>query len=143
MVDSGFRVPEHKLDRFAVGYEWDGGTGMRVSDDPGTSPYVHGVRQCSGGGGLLSTAADYLRFAEMLRQRGAYADVRVLSPESLDLMTDNHLAGDLEAMALSSYSEMPYEGFGFGLGVAVMLDPSRANFRGTIGDFGWGGAAST
>ncbi len=143
MVDSGFRVPEGKLDRFAVEYEWDGGTGMRVSDGPRQSPYVHGVRQCSGGGGLLSTAADYLRFAEMLRQRGAYGNARVLSPESLDLMTDNHLSGGLEAMALSSYSEMPYEGFGFGLGVAVMLDPSRANFRGTIGDFGWGGAAST
>ncbi len=106
-------------------------------------PYVHGVRQCSGGSGLLSTAPDYLRFAEMLRQRGAYADARVLSPESLDLMTSNHLSGDLEAMALSSYSEMPYQGFGFGLGVAVMLDPARAKFRGTIGDFGWGGAAST
>ena len=105
------------------------------------------VDTLSGGGGLLSTAGDYLRFAEMLRQGGKYGGeyggVRLLGPRTVALMTANHLPGDIADMGPKTWAETSFEGVGFGLGVWVMGNPARAGLSGSPGDFGWGGVAST
>ena len=97
----------------------------------------------SGGGGLCSTVDDYLKFAEMLRRGGEYNGTRLLAPKTVELMTRNGLRGDLTSMGQPVFSEVSYDGVGFGLGVAVMLDPGVAKTAGSEGDFGWGGMAST
>src|SRR5262249_62154611 len=99
----------------------------------------------AGGGGLVSTAADYLRFCEMLRRGGAHGDARILSHKTIELMTLNHLPGgaDLTARALGPFAETKYEGQGFGLGFSVVLDRARAASTASVGTYGWGGAAST
>ncbi len=99
----------------------------------------------SGGGGLVSTAADYLKFCRMLLNRGELDGRRLIGPKTLALMTANHLPGgrDLASMSRSLFSESTYEGVGFGLGFATILDPARTLLPGTVGDFYWGGAAGT
>ena len=115
--------------------------------DPGHGSRFLEVRQFSGGGGLVSTAEDYLRFAEMLRARGvlggAGGGTRLLAPKTVEVMTSNALPGDIASMGQPVFSEVPFDGIGFGLGVAVTLDPARAKTLGSRGDFGWGGMAST
>jgi CubicO group peptidase (beta-lactamase class C family) len=99
----------------------------------------------SGGGGCVSTLADYHRFAEMLRNGGELDGVRLLAPGTVDYMASNHLPGgvDLSAFGRQLFSETTFDGVGFGLGVSVTLDPVKAKVPGSFGDFGWGGAAST
>ncbi|MEO9463826.1 MAG: serine hydrolase, partial [Marinomonas sp.] len=97
----------------------------------------------SGGGGLVGTIDDYMRFAEMLRRGGALGDVRLLSPRTVRFMMSNHLGGDIASMGPQSFAEQPMDGMGFGLGGAVVLDPGRARSIGSVGDFSWGGMAST
>ena len=118
---------------------------MRLQDDPTTSSYLKAPVYVSGGGGLVSTAADYLRFCRMLRNGGTLDGVRIVSPKTIALMTVNHLPGnkDLTDMSVSLFSEATYSGVGFGLGFAVTMDPARSLIPGTVGDFSWGGMAST
>ncbi len=117
---------------------------MKLSEDgPGSRFREGGVTQFSGGGGLVSTADDYLRFAGMQRRGGALGDVRLLGPRTMRLMASNHLPGDLASMGQKVWAEVSFEGIGFGLGGSVMLDPARAQTLGSPGDFGWGGMAST
>jgi CubicO group peptidase (beta-lactamase class C family) len=97
----------------------------------------------SGGGGLVSTAADYLRFCRLLLNRGELNGVRLLGRKTVDLMLANHLPGDIADMGKSRFSESTYVGIGFGLGFSVMLDPAKAQIVGTPGEVAWGGAAST
>jgi CubicO group peptidase (beta-lactamase class C family) len=99
----------------------------------------------SGGGGLVSTAADYLRFVECLRRGGAYDGGRVLGARTLAHMVRNHLPGnqDLEAFGRPLYAETPLRGVGFGLGFSMVLDPVRYGSVASVGDYSWGGAAST
>ena len=99
----------------------------------------------SGGGGLVSTAADYLRFALMLLNGGELDGQRILGRKTVEYMTSNHLptGGDLASMGQRVFSETTYEGIGFGLGFSVMLDPVRAAVVGSVGEYAWGGAAST
>ncbi|MEM8751933.1 MAG: serine hydrolase domain-containing protein [Pseudomonadota bacterium] len=153
MTDTFFSVPDDKVDRFANLYtslEGDPmGLGqkavdgvMRETDVAESSPY-RGVTTLSGGGGLLSTADDYLRFAEMLRKGGACEDGRLLSPSTLRFMKRNHLQSDIASMGPQSFAEMPMTGMGFGIGGAVVIDPARCRMAGNVGDFSWGGIAST
>jgi CubicO group peptidase (beta-lactamase class C family) len=145
MVDTGFNVPAAKLDRFAALYAPQTGTPLyKLIDDPATSPYAGQRTYFSGAGGLVSTAADYLRFCTMLANRGELDGVRILGPRTLDLMTINHLPGgkDLATMAQNA-AETQREGQGFGLGFAVLLDQATAQIIGTPGEYYWGGAAST
>ena len=98
-----------------------------------------------GGGGLCSTAGDYLRFAEMLRGRGELDGVRILAPRTVRFMASNHLPGDADLTAFGRplFTETTFDGVGFGLGVSVTIDPVQAKVPGSVGDHGWGGAAST
>ena len=147
MIDTGFPVPADKLDRFAANYvRLPGSTDATLMDDPADSAYARPRTWCSGGGGLVSTAADYLRFAEMLRRGGELEGQRILGPRTVAYMASNHLPDgrDLASLATpSSFSETRYEGIGFGLGVYVVVDPVRTQVPGSVGEYGWGGMAST
>jgi CubicO group peptidase (beta-lactamase class C family) len=145
MVDTGFSVPEDRADRLAACYALTPKGPLTLTDAAATSSYLTAPTFLSGGGGLVSTAADYLRFATMLLGGGELDGVRVLGRKTVEFMTANHLptGGDLTSMGQPVFSETSYDGIGFGLGVSVMLDPVRAAVVGSVGEFGWGGAAST
>ena len=145
MEDTGFFVPPEKADRLASCYERGPGKKLRVQDDAATSPYLEKPNFLSGGGGLVSTAADYLRFCRMLLGQGALEGQRVIGRKTLELMTRNHLPGgvDLQERALGGFSESPYAGVGFGLGFSVQIDNAKGAVVGSEGEFAWGGAAST
>ena len=145
MTDTAFTVADDQLDRFAYNYERLRDGRLWAADAPETSEFRSGSF-LSGGGGLISTAPDYLRFTLMLRNRGELDGVRLLGRKTVDLMTMNHLPGgqDLTTLAQAGmFTETAYAGVGFGLGFSVMLDPARAQILGTPGEFAWGGAAST
>ncbi len=146
MVDSGFSVPDAKLDRFAACYA-AAPEGRRVlQDDPEMSPYRKQPTLFSGGGGLVSTVGDYLRFCRMLLNGGELDGARVLGRKTIELMTMNHLTGGQDLAALSppgQFSEATTNGTGFGLGFSVLLDQRLSQISGSPGQFAWGGAAST
>jgi CubicO group peptidase (beta-lactamase class C family) len=145
MTDSGFLVPAGKESRFAACYAFTPKNPMMLFDDPARSPYLQPPSMVSGGGGAVSTASDYLRFCRMLLNGGTLDGVQILSPKTIALMTLNHLPDgkDLPALSRSLFSEVTYNGVGFGLGFAVTLDTTRTMLPGSIGDYFWGGAAST
>jgi CubicO group peptidase (beta-lactamase class C family) len=144
MTDTGFQVTDSS--RFTACYALDEGR-LALFDDPATSAFLKPPKLQSGGGGLVGTAADYLRFCRMLLNKGELDGVRLLSPKTVALMTANHLPGRVEIAALSPaadiFNESGYRGIGFGLCVAVTLDPVKAGIPGTAGEFAWGGMAST
>ena len=145
MTDTGFHVPESERSRFAACYALTP-TGRRVlQDDPAKSPYLEPPSFVSGGGGLVSTAHDYLKFCQMMLNGGEANGVRYLSPKTIALMTANHLPGgvDLPAVSRSLFSEVAYDGVGFGLGFSVTTNPAKTLLPGTAGEYAWGGAAST
>jgi len=144
MHDTFFHVPEDKHSRFAACYAYFQGTTF-LYDDPVKSPYLQPQTLISGGGGLVSTAADYLTFCRMLLAGGRWNGTQFLSPKTIDLMTRNHLPGgkELPDLSISLFSEAGYAGVGFGLGFSVMLDPAKALLPGSPGEYSWGGAAST
>lgn len=111
---------------------------LRHADGVEGSPYLSS-KMHSGGGGLVGTIDDYLKFTEMMRTGGQ----GLLSPNTLRFMMRNHLDGDIASMGPSSFAEQPMNGMGFGIGGAVVLDPARAGVPGSVGDFSWGGMAST
>lgn len=142
MDDTSFVMPDERLHRFAANYI-KGPQGPALLDDPHTSRYRQQHTLRSGGGGLISSAGDYLRFAQMLLNKGEFAGHRLLGRKTVELMTSNHLRGDMADMGQARFSESSYEGIGFGLGCSVMLDPAKAQVVGTPGEYSWGGAAST
>lgn len=145
MIDTGFTVPPDKIDRFAANYTRGRDKKPRLEDDPATSVYAQPTTFFSGGGGLVSTAADYLQFCRMLLNQGELNGQRLLGRKTIELMTSNHLPDgrDLAELATGAFSETTYEGVGFGLGFSVQLDCARAQIVGSPGEYAWGGAAST
>jgi CubicO group peptidase (beta-lactamase class C family) len=145
MVDTDFSVPPAKAARLAACYVATPDGRMTLQDDPQVSPYLKAPAFVSGGGGLVSTVADYLQFCRMLLNGGSLDGVRILSPKTIELMTANHLPGgkELPDLSVSLFSESTYAGVGFGLGFAVTLNPARALIPGSVGDYSWGGLAST
>ena len=145
MRDTAFQVPTDALPRLAACYARGPGKRLLLEDDSVESRYARDVTLFSGGGGLVSSAGDYLRFCEMLRRGGALDGARILSRKTLELMTLNHLPGgqDLTRCALGYFAETKYEGQGFGLGFSVVLDRARGATPASVGTYGWGGAAST
>ncbi len=154
LQETGFRVPAGAGDRFASLYTPLAGDAMdlnsaqlgsdtlRLVDHAGDSPFET-TTTFSGGGGLISTIDDYAGFAEMLRNRGIGNGQRLLGTKTVDFMMINHLPGDIASMGPQSFAEQPMEGVGFGLGGSVVLNPGRVRVPGSIGDFSWGGMAST
>ncbi len=148
MSDTGFHVPERSLGRFAANYRRGAGEepACVLIDRPDeSSAYAHPRTYFSGAGGMVSTAADYMRFCKMLANGGELDGARILGKRTLQFMTMNHLPGgrDLAGMGQSRFTETTMEGIGFGLGFAVLLDPSTAQVIGNAGEYYWGGAAST
>jgi CubicO group peptidase (beta-lactamase class C family) len=144
MSDTFFSVPAEKAHRLAANYQ-AGADGLRLIDDPATSEYLKPQTMLSGGGGLVSTATDYFRFAQALCNDGELEGQRIIGRKTLELMTSNHLPGGTDLMhhALGRWAETTFSGIGFGLGFSVTLDPAQAQVSGTPGEFSWGGAAST
>ena len=144
MTDTGFEVPDDKIDRLASCYVPDEQNGMALNENSQDSKYRAGkVKTFSGGGGLLSTGGDYQRLAEMLRRGGNAGNERLLSPRTIEFMASNHLESDLASMGPATWCETSFSGVGFGLGVSVILNPAKAQLAASVGDYGWGGMAST
>jgi CubicO group peptidase (beta-lactamase class C family) len=143
MNDTDWWCPPEKADRLAQIYVPSNGASVAL-DSLGrhslTWPTLLG-----GGGGLVSSAADYQRFMTMLLRGGDLDGVRLVSSRTLGLMTENHLPddGDLAGIATDSFSESEFSGVGFGLGFSVITDRRVNRSLATEGTFGWGGAAST
>ncbi len=142
MTETGFAVTEAQLPRFAANYARGEDGRATLLDDPATSRF-RTTRLASGGGGLVGTIGDYMRFCRFLLGGGALEGVRLLGRKTVALMMSNHLGGDMAAMGQARFSESTYTGIGFGLGFSVMLDPAAAQILGTPGECAWGGAAST
>jgi CubicO group peptidase (beta-lactamase class C family) len=146
MDDTGFRVRDDQVDRFAANYTRGPDKRLVLIDDPRSSGYRDEPSYLSGSAGLVGTAADYLRFCSMLAGGGQLDGARVLSRKTVELMSTNHLPGGGElrdVVAPGGYGEVGFDGVGFGLTVAVNLGPARTAAAGSAGEYSWGGAAST
>ena len=146
MRDTRFHVPDSAADRFAAMYGRNSRKELVLVDDPSTSSYRIQPKFMSGGGGLVSTIGDYLRFCQMLLNGGELDGRRVLGRKTVELMTVNHLPGgrSMTEFALSGgYGEVGFDGMGFGLTMAVSQGPAATGVIGSAGEFMWGGAAST
>lgn len=142
MDDTFFEVPDDKEDRFVSNYTTNKETGkLQIIDHPSMSKYCKDVTLFSGGGGLASTAFDYLAFSKMLLNGGTLNGQTILGPKTIELMTQDHC------------TEIPYSGFGpinlpgnghgFGLGFTMTTDLAGSAALGSEGAYGWGGAAGT
>jgi CubicO group peptidase (beta-lactamase class C family) len=143
MVDTGFDVPERDLDRLAALYEVDDSGTLRMVDATGDDVRDGAVTTWSGGAGLVSTARDYLRFAEMLRQGGSLDGTTIVEAASVAAMVTNRLPADLASFGQESFNETSTVGVGYGFGVSVVIDASRTVWRCAPGEFAWGGYAGT
>lgn len=145
MTETSFQVREDQRSRFAACYLPTPEAGLKLQDDPQTSVYLTPPVFHSGGGGLVSTIGDYAKFCQMLVNRGQYKGRHLVAPATLRMMTANQLPGgaDLASMSRSMFSEATNAGVGFGLGFAVVFDPVKALVPSSVGEFYWGGAAST
>ena len=146
MEDTGFSCAKDKVDRLASLYEHHPKKGPVLVDSGGAkTARVKKRKMLSGGGGLLSTMSDYYRFCSMLLNQGELNGTRIIGRKTLAMMASNHLPDhkDLTEMSQSAFSETTYQGVGFGLGFSVILDPVKTQSLTDIGEYGWGGAAST
>jgi CubicO group peptidase (beta-lactamase class C family) len=140
MKDTGFFVPEDRRDRLAATHGKNAAGKLIVSDDPAKSRFLKEPTLLTGGGGLVSTARDYARFCQMLLNSGELDGRRVLKAETVRLMTSNQLPAEAMPLVILGIRR---EGVGFGLGFSVRVAASRTEPAGRVGEFGWGGAAST
>jgi CubicO group peptidase (beta-lactamase class C family) len=138
MIDTSFRIQEEKRDRLCIMYNRaeDGTLTPNTSKD---APYQPGCRYESGGGGLLSTIGDYSRFAQALANGGQLDGVRILSSKTIQLMATNHLS----PQQLKDFDWEQMSGYGYGLGVRVMIDPAAGGSNSSIGEYGWAGLAGS
>ena len=163
MHDTGFSVAEGNKDRFASLYSPLSGAdmsnvgkksvsdsrqmkpGLKLQEPAATSRYLKPTKLFSGGGGLTGTIGDYARFCQMLLNGGELDGERLLSPITVNYMRSNQLPdnADMAAMGQPVWSETSYDGIGFGLGFAVVIDPPKASIITSVGEHHWGGAAST
>ena len=145
MTDTRWWVDRPDADRLAAAYTPDPSTGRITRFDKMGANALRAPRFLAGGGGLVSTAADYHRFTQMLLRGGELDGVRLLGSRTVRFMRRNHLPGgrDLETLAYDGFSETPLGGIGYGLGVAVVQDPLPSRLSTNAGEFYWGGLAST
>ncbi len=146
MTDTDFHVHDDALDRFATLYVRNPASGEAV---PAPETLGRGTTSkpamLGGGGGLVGTAHDYLRFTHMLLNKGELDGVRLLGSRTVDYMTRNHLPGgaDLEHFGRPLFAETSFDGVGFGLGFSVVIDAAENKVMRSEGEYSWGGAAST
>ena len=146
MIDTGFHCPPEKISRFSSCYIPGDNGGLKLQDDAEKSSYAKPPLLESGGGGLVSTIQDYMKFCQMMVKGGALDGVRILSPKSVALFSLNHLPGNQDLTELApagAFSESGYSGIGFSLGCGVNIDVAKTRLPGTLGEYFWGGAAST
>jgi CubicO group peptidase (beta-lactamase class C family) len=146
MNDTAFYVPSDKIERFASCYQPEPQGGLKLQDDAQASAYEKPPMLESGGGGLVSTAHDYLRFCRMMLNGGTLDGVQILSPKTVALFSLNYLPDGREVadMALPGmFSETAYAGVGFSLGCGVCVDVAKTRLPGSLGEYFWGGAAAT
>jgi CubicO group peptidase (beta-lactamase class C family) len=145
MTDTHFSVPEADRHRLAALYFPNPATRKATRFDAMGNAALEPPTFLSGGGGLVTTAHDYQRFASMLLHRGQLDGQRLLGTRTVEYLASNHLPGgaDLTEFGRPLFAETTFDGVGFGLGVSVTVDPVKAKVPGSFGDFGWGGAAST
>lgn len=143
MVDTAFYVPQDKVDRFSAMYGPGEDGGLKIIDAPQTSSFTKPPSIPSGGGGLVGTATDYMRFSQMMLNGGELDGVRLLGRKSVELMTTNHLPQHCLPMVAAKGWEHYTKGYGFGLGVKVLMDVPQSQTLGSVGEFGWAGAANT
>jgi CubicO group peptidase (beta-lactamase class C family) len=139
MADTEFFVPADKSDRFAANYNYKDGK-LTLKDDPKTSRYLENPAFKSGGGGLCSTASDYMRFLLMIENGGKWDGVKLLKKKSVKLMTTNQIP---KGGGWVTFGNEVREGVGFGHGFSVRVKMSDWDPDGRVGEYGWGGAAST
>ncbi len=137
MTDTGFYVPGDKLDRFVGIYELDENKKLVASKNKLLQDFSLNPQFKSGGGGLVSTTADYWRFAQMVANGGTLDGVTILKPETIAMMSTNQLPEALPGIAGGK------RGLGFGLDFAVVLDPAKFGNTGEAGEYFWGGMANT
>ena len=137
MVDTGFIVPPEKLKRYAKALPNDPETGKPQTVLDSTKPLKF---EC-GGGCAVSTAGDYIRFAQMLQNRGVLGKARILAPRTVEFMTSDHMGPEIQNNVARTASTL--EGWGFGLTVAVRRETGMSGIMGAPGDFTWGGAYGT
>lgn len=139
MRDTGFTVPPEKKERFVQMYsKTEDEKSIEPSPDERSEGYYdYGSRWYSGGGGLVSTTRDYLRFCQMLLNGGELDGRRILSRKTIELMTTDHVEGIRRASTVLS------PGYGFGLGFAVHIDQAKSGLNGSLGEYNWGGLAGT
>ncbi|MFP6596438.1 MAG: serine hydrolase domain-containing protein [Candidatus Hydrogenedentota bacterium] len=143
MKDAGFYVPAENADRLAANYgPKTGGSGMVLIDDPLTSAFLKVPSLDSGGGGSVGTAKDYLRFAQMLLNGGELDGVRIISEESAEAMTSDHMGPEYGTTPIK-VSGFVLPGVGFGYTGAVVRESSKQTVFGGPGEYTWAGYAST
>jgi CubicO group peptidase (beta-lactamase class C family) len=140
MKDTGFFVPEKKHDRFAQVYNSDEQGKLAIGDNEGHRDFSKPRAFLSGGGGLVSTARDYLRFLMMIQQGGTLDGKRIVSEKSVQLMTTSQLPKEVPHIYFGDQQRV---GVGFGFGFSVREKMSDWDPAGRVGEYGWGGMAST
>jgi CubicO group peptidase (beta-lactamase class C family) len=147
MNDTAFHVPSDKTERLTSCYQPEiKGRGLKLQDDARESTYAISAKLESGGGGLVSTAHDYLRFCRMMLNGGTLDGVQILSPKTVALFSLNYLPEGREIADMSlpgMFSESGYAGVGFSLGCGVNVDVAKTRLPGSLGEYFWGGAAAT
>ena len=147
MNDTAFHVPSDKTERLTCCYQPETkGRGLKLQDDARESAYATPPKLESGGGGLVSTAHDYLRFCRMMLNGGTLDGVRILSPKTVALFSLNYLPEGREIADMAQpgmFSESGYAGVGFSLGCGVNVDVVKTRLPGSLGEYFWGGAAAT
>jgi CubicO group peptidase (beta-lactamase class C family) len=145
MRDAGFYVPAEKSNRFATLYENNGHGGLQPdsTNGGGMGNFLSPPAMPSGGGGMVSTAEDYYRFAQMLGDNGELNGARILAPSTVKLMSSNHVPVELLTGGYGIGVQQLRPGFGYGYNCAVAFDPGEANLPDGKGTFFWDGAAGT
>ncbi len=144
MKETSFYVEGEGAEKLAVLYTPDLLSGRATRADRMGEAALSRPAALSGGGGLVSTAADYHRFTQMLLRRGELDGVRLLGTRTVSYMTRNHLPGGADMAGFGNPIGGQLErGVGFGLGVSVLIDPAAYKVTSSVGEYGWGGAAST
>jgi CubicO group peptidase (beta-lactamase class C family) len=138
MTDTTFSLPPEKVGRLTTCYAQTETDRLVVADPAEGSEFIDVVGY-SGGGGLVSTLGDYLRFARMVLNQGELEGVRILGRKTMERMGSNHLPDALLPMVITE----PNPGYGFGLGFSVLMEVPQTGGLGTVGTLGWGGMAST